>query len=295
MQRQKLFLIIGVALSAIAMVLIWQTIQQEKINAQKKAEEVIKQQLANATSVLVAKRDIPRGTTIDPQQHLDTKVIANSYVEAGAQTSDQRVAGMVAGIDIPQGQQITINKLVSSGTATGGLASATPVGKRAITISVDNIASLAGMLRPGNRVDLIALLPIPAQGADGKQANQLATFPLFQNILVLAVGQETGAVEAPVGRYTEKKETTGGTPLITLALAPQEANLVTFVQEQGKMRLILRSPSDPKVESLRPATWESLFAYVMPPPPPPPPKVEAPKEYIEIYRGLKRDKIEVAK
>jgi Flp pilus assembly protein CpaB len=151
------------------------------------------------------------------------------------------------------------------------------------------------MLRPGNRVDLIALLPIHAQGADGKQANQLATFPLFQNVLVLAVGQETGAVEAPVGRYTEKKETTGGTPLITLALAPQEANLVTFVQEQGKMRLILRSPSDPKVESLRPATWESLFAYVMPPPPPPPPKVEAPKDYVEIYRGLKRDKIEVAK
>jgi pilus assembly protein CpaB len=212
---------------------------------------------------------------------------------------------MVAVAPVAAGEQLTLGKLAyPKGLGAGaGLASATPVGKRAITIAVDNVASLAGMLKPGDYVDVISLLPVPVEAADGTQAKQAAVVPLFQNVLVLAVGQDTGTSSAPgveQARYKEETKTTEASLLITLALSPQEANLLAFAQEQGKIRLALRSPADSKVELLQPAGWETLFQHLMP-------KeaataAEAQKEKtqeglpgrtVEIYRGLHKENVAI--
>jgi len=81
--------------------------------------------------------------------------------------------------------------------------------------------------------------------------------------------------------------------LITLALGSAEANLVAFVQEQGKMRLVMRSPADAKIEPVAPATWDSLFQYIMPQ------KEVQPtadtNEYIEVLRGLSKERMPLSK
>ena len=151
------------------------------------------------------------------------------------------------------------------------------------------------MLRPGDYVDVLAMIPIPMQTADGKQAAQLVVAPLFQNVLVLAVGRETGTVAKSADRYgaEEKKESS---PLITIALGPKEANLIAYVQEQSKIRLVLRSPADSKIESMMPTTLDSLLQYILPPPPQKAEPVKEPaKEYVEIYRGLNKEMIELSK
>ena len=119
---------------------------------------------------------------------------------------------------------------------------------------------------------------------------------MFQNILVLAVGQNTGARTAnPTGRYSETTPApSSGNALITLALGPHEANLVAFVQEQGKMRLVMRSPADAQIEPMAPASWESLFQYIMPPKPVVEPPVDT-NEYIEVLRGLSKEKVPLSK
>jgi Flp pilus assembly protein CpaB len=131
------------------------------------------------------------------------------------------------------------------------------------------------------------------QTAEGRQSAQIVVLPLFQNILVLAIGQETGAPAlAADSRYkqVEKKESS---PLITLALSPQEANLIAFVQEQGKIRLILRSPADSKTEPTQITNWDALFQYLMPPQE----NIEKEEtgETIEIYRGLSKEKMRITK
>jgi pilus assembly protein CpaB len=304
MPRQRIILIIGIVLALIAVFMIKVYLDQQRLEVQEQAKKKIAQLQANQAAVLVAKQDIPRGTVIEPDM-LETAVVPNQFVQPQAVTSLDRIAGMITVVPISQGEQITLNKLSTQKgiSAGGGLAELTPVGKRAITIAVDNIASLAGMIRPGDYVDVIAMIPVPVQTADGKQAAQAAVMPLFQNVLVLAVGTETSAVPAaqPESRY-KKQEAKEPSPLITLALASQEASLIAFVQEQGKIRLTLRSPADSKTEPIQPASWDTLFQYLMPKemqqktPEQPAVKKEpiVPADtttYIEIERGGAKEKV----
>lgn len=309
MPKQRLILIIGIILALIAVFFIKVYLDEQRSLYREQAKKALKNIQANQTAVLVAKEDIPRGAAIDPDI-LETKIVPNQYLQPQAVTSLDRIAGMVAIASISAGEQLSLTKLANPKQAGGGgLAESTPVGKRAITISVDNISSLAGMIKPSDYVDVIAMVPVPVQGPDGKQALQVAVMPLFQNVLVLAIGQNTGTIiQAPSeGRY-KKEEKKEASPLITLALSPQEASLIAFVQEQGKIRLVLRSPADSQIEQVKPASWDTLFQYVMPketreqpkevePPPPPEPKKEEPKpiDYVEIYRGTNKERVPLSK
>lgn len=295
MQRQRIILIIGIVLALIAVFMVKVYLDQQRRMVQEQTKKALAQIQANQAAVLVAKGDIPKGATIEPNM-LATAVIPNQYVQPQAVTSLDRIAGMITVAPISKDEQITLSKLSPSRqVGVGGLAGATPVGKRAITISVDNIAALAGMIKPGDYVDVIARVDVPVETPEGKPATQAAIMPLFQNVLVLAVGQEIGAKVEEAIRYKkeEKKEVSG---LITLALSPQEANLIAFVQEQGKIRLVLRSPADSQITPVQPASWETLFQYVMPKEVSKQPEIkEEPVGYVEIYRGLSKEKIPLSK
>lgn len=308
LQNKKLiFIVAGVVLLGVAFVLVNTEFQRQQQEATKKANKKFQQMQAEQTAVLIAKKNIPKGTVIDSTM-LDTKIFPNKYVQPQAATSLDRVSGMVAVMDIPQDDQITLAKVSGVKSAGVGLASVTPIGKRAITITVDNMASLSGMVKPGNYVDIIALIQVPVQGPDGKTTGQVAVVPLFQNVLVLAVGQDTsgGMTAQPGSRYakTDSGESVGGNPLITVALSPQEASLIAFVQEQGKMRLTLRSPSDAGIEPIQPASWDTLFRYIMPQQQPraetggkemPQPVVVEQGPTVEIYRGLNKEIVPLSK
>lgn len=293
-------MVIGIALALISLVIINFYIEQERQNIKNKAKEVIEQIRTNQAAVLVAKSDIPKGAVIESNL-LEATIVPNQYVQPQAVTSIDRIAGMVAIASISQGEQITLSKLSRQNTASASsLAMATPIGKRAITISVDNLSALVGMIKPGDYVDVISMLPVPTQTPDGKTVTEVVTVPLFQNVLILAVGQDTTApVAAETSRYSkeERKEIPS---LITLALTPQEVNFIAFVQEQGKLRLVLRSPADSQIQPVQPASWETIFRYVMPQMPQAQQQGAAgqaleqkkkPTSYVEVYRGMSKESI----
>jgi pilus assembly protein CpaB len=292
LQKQQIILIVGIGLALIAIFMIKVYLDEQDRLAKLRAKQELEAIQANQTTVLIAKKDIEQGVVIDPSW-LDAKILPNNLVESGAVKSVDRIAGMLTLAPISRGEQVTLDKL--SFKRSGDLASSTPVGKRAITINVDNASSLVGMIKTGDYVDVIALVNIPVQVIDGKAVTQLTSIPLFQNVLVLAVGQETGP-QTPVAeqfaRYG-KQQAAPDSSLITLALAPKEAGLLSFVQEQGKIRLVMRSPTDAKVEPMQLATWDTLFQYVLPPQQ----KVEEPKpvSFIEVYHGLQKEKVPVYK
>lgn len=300
MNRQRAILTSGIILGIAAVFAVKMYLDQERANITQKAKKAVANIQANQSSVLVASRDIPRGAPIEKGM-FEASIVPNKYVQPRAATSADSIANMVAQSDIPRGSQITLDKLSAASRAAqgGDLSGLTPPGKRAVTITVDNMASLAGMIKPGDYVDVIAMLPVPVQTPQGQQS-QLAALPLFQNVLVLAVGRDTGELMAAqsASRYAAKKEEADTpSPLITLALNPPEASLIAFVQEQGKLRLVLRSPADAKIEPLPPASWETLFQYLAPQPSPEMQAAgEAPSaDYVEIYRGLKKERVPLAK
>ena len=291
-EKRGLIIASAFALAATILVVIW--LNQEKQNLRRDAARNLENFQANTVEAVFAKTDIPRGRPIT-EDMLYTRFIAKESLPAEAVTSIARVVDRVVTESIRKDSLIPVDKLAWPTTQETTLAAKTPIGKRAMTISVDNISLLLGMIKPGDYVDVIALVPVPVQTQEGKQASQAAVMPLFQNVLVLAVGQETGAVSAQDSRYKkeEKKEIS---PLITVALSPQEASLIAFVQEQGKIRLILRSPADSQIQPVQPASWDTLFQYLMPQE-----EVSRKKDepqavdYVEIYRGLNKERIPLSR
>ena len=301
-EKQKLILISGIVLGVVAIVMTKMYLDQQQQIIQEKAKKAIANMQANQTAVLVAKQDVAKGSIIEPGM-FDTSIVPNKFVQPQAVTSLDRITGMVTVAPISKGEQISLSKLTNvKQTGGGDLAGVTPSGKRAISIVVDNIASLSGMVRPGDYVDVLATLQVPMQGANGQIVNQIAVVPLFQNVLVLAIGQNTGGVAVTSGsRYAEAPASSStGNILITLALGPQEANLIAFVQEQGKIRLTMRSPADAKVEALAPASWETLFQYIAPPQKQNNEHAQVAKpvdttEYVEVLRGLNKERVPLSK
>jgi len=300
--QKRLSLIIGVVLAIITVFMVKMYLDQQQAAYQQALRKQIT--ASEQTKVLFAKSDIPKGVAIEAAM-VEARAVPEKYIQPKAATSLERIEGMVTAQTIAKGDQITLNQLISTQQASGeSLAMATPVGKRAISIMVDNISSLAGMMRPGDYVDVIGMIPIPAQTPEGKPATQIVAMPLFQNVLVLAVGQELGVIRpsaASGGRYA-KEESSGkreGAPIITLALSPQEANLIAFVQEQGKIRFIMRSPADSQVQIVPLASWDTLLQYIIPKNP----VTEVSEEEeaiksgrtVEIYRGLQKEVVPLSK
>jgi len=296
--KQKLILGAGIFLAIMAAVMLQMFIKQQQQLADEKARAAIANLQSNQTAVLVATQDIPQGVLIKPEM-FGTSIVPNKFVQPQAVTSLDRIAGMVTVASIAKGEQVSISKLINDQRAAGGnLAGVTPSGKRAITIIADSIASLSGMVKPGDYVDVLVIIQVPVQNQDGKLINQTTVVPLFQNVLVLAVGQNTGALASAPGRYSEPSSSSSNeNNLITLALGPNESNLIAFVQEQGRMRLVMRSPADAKVEPMAPVSWENLFQYIMPQKDDAGPVVSPvdTTEYVEVLRGLNKAKVPLSK
>lgn len=291
--KNKIPLIIAIVCGLVAVVLVNNYLKgrEEELARQMQAQRKHTAQ-EDLVKVLVAKTDIVQGKVLE-EKDLKEEAIPKEYLQPRAATSIERVIGKITLAPISKGEQILLSKLALPGE-TGSLATKTPPGKRAITVPVDNIAGLGGLLKPGDYVDVLAKIPTPVTGPDGKQQMQLTTMPLFQNVLVLAVGSDVGG-----GAQVKEKQ---GASTVTLALSPQETSLISFVQEQGKIQLVLRSPMDTQVQQIPPASWESLFAYLYPDIvkqaqlQAAQPKAQ-PKEpnKVEIYRGLNKEEVILTK
>jgi len=271
---------VGAAVGLIAIV-VMKTYMGDVAQAErKKAQKAFEQAQQSQSIIMVARQDIPAGSTIQGA-FVESVIVPREYVQPQAATSVDSVSGMIAVAPIAKGEQITLSKLASSttGSAFGGtnLSTVTPVGKRAVPVLIENIADLIGLLKPGDYVDVIAILTL----VDKKtQVAQQTIAPIFQNVLVLAIGLETAASAQDVEK--QKK------PLVTLALSPKEANIITFLQEQGKIRLVLRSGEDSQIEIVRPVNWDNIFEYL------PSLKDNIEGESIEIYRGQEKERIVIS-
>lgn len=322
MIKRIIFVLLGILLSAAAVVMLHRYLTAERQRIQAQAQEAFKQQTGSLVSVIVAKTDIPAGMELRPEM-LGIGIAPQQYIQPNAVMSLEGLAGMVASSPIAANEQIVMTKLIpyqmTQETKEKTLASVTPQGKRAITVDVDNIAGLVGMVKPGDQVDVIAKVAMPEKPSDqnNKAGKIPVTVPLFQNVLILAIGNDIYKGVNPKDPKsweqwgkTEEKKDPALAPLLTLALTAEEANVISFVRENGKIQLAMRSPKDNAqvAEKIPPTTWDTLFAYLEKQSPGTIKKddgssiisnmtsvrTEEPKR-IEIYRGLNRETIAVGK
>lgn len=183
-------------------------------------------------AVLVAARDIGKNTVIS-EDMLEETAIPKEYVQPGAVSDMEDAVDKVALSKIYQGQQVLGKALIARGSSSEGLAYTIPVGKRAVSVAVDEVSGIDGMIMPGDRVDVAATMDFSVGETDVSQ-----TSIIVQDIQVLAVGRQLDAE----GRSWMEREGTEKT--VTLAVTPNEAQPLILASERGSIRIMLRPPAD---------------------------------------------------
>jgi len=235
--------------------------------------------------VVVAAADLDIGAEL---RRDDIRIIdwpANA-VPAGAMGDPKDVIGRSIVLPVIQNEPILPLKIASK-DAGSGLPPAIPPGLRAVSVRVNEVIGVAGYVLPGTRVDVLATVSPTGQNTD------MTSKVILTNVQVLAAGTK-------IERDTDK-----GKPLavsvVTLLVAPEEAERLTLASTEGKIQLALRNPLDktmPETHGIRPA---ALFGFGAPTrtavarsrvasASPSAPVVAAPPELptVEIIRGDKR-------
>jgi pilus assembly protein CpaB len=229
---------------------IFATFMLYSYTQEKKAE--LDKSLGEKVRVIVAKDDI---------RDMDT--IYDNVVEVVERNKDQvepdafrdigDIVGTVAAIPIKKGQTITKNKVLEPGPETGMAIQVSP-NKRAVTVPVSPERANAGLIRPGDRVDIFAVID------SGKGASQKREVVLFrQDVLILATGVNVNnnlprTIEKdPNGRV--QTTLTGDTkyPSITIEVDINDAQDMIYLVSTNPSSLyfLLRNPHDRKPVVMR--------------------------------------------
>ncbi len=183
--------------------------------------------------VLVAEVDTPAGTFLKkehlrwqawPDESLPETYIVRQDGESET-AADEAVLGAVVRRGISAGDPITRGRITRPGDR-GFLAAVLRPGYRAMAIRIDATSSIAGLVFPGDRVDII----LTHELRKGKRTRR-ASETVLTNVRILAIDQVINdqSGEARVGKNA------------TFELTPKQTEMLTIVSDLGKLSLALRS------------------------------------------------------
>jgi pilus assembly protein CpaB len=208
---------------------------------------------SDTAQVVVAAQDIPARTTLEGSMLKVVNVRTDSVI-TGTFSDTEALVGQITRYPLAENEQVSTAKV---GTGTGvdkddqGLSFVVPPGMRAFAVSVSEETGVGGMILPGDLVDVIAILKADLVGVD-------KAVTLVENVEVLAVAQEaqepippsdaegTATPEAlgTSGERPEDVKPNPGAKTVTLAVTPEQAQLLALVNIEGEMALSLRSFGD---------------------------------------------------
>jgi len=225
LDRRSLILLGIAALSAILAawaVRSWMSAQEQPIavqNVQPQPKEVVA-----GVQVLVAAEPLPAGLIVSPEhlkwQDWPEKGLSDSYITKETGKLEDFV-GAVTRETMAPGEPVTTTRLVRPGDR-GFLAAVLSPDMRAITVPINATNSIAGLLFPGDRVDLIV-----THDVGGRHVSET----VMTNIRVLAVDARTQAIEGKpeVGKY------------VTVEVTPKQAESIIVARGIGSFSLSLRA------------------------------------------------------
>lgn len=182
--------------------------------------------------VVVAKFDLIAGEAVGPD-NMAIRPIPVDLAPSSALRPDQfdAKAGMRLARALRSGEPLLTEILQPAEPA--GLSSRVRQGIRALTITVDDVNAVSGMLRPGDRIDLLYSARSP--GADGTPAVETSRI-LVQDVAVLATGRQF----KPAAEDNGNRAFTS----ITVELSPDDAQRLIVAQRTGRVTALLRNPDD---------------------------------------------------
>ena len=211
---------------------------------------------ATILPTVVAAVDIPLGTIVT-QDMLQSRDIAVNLRQAGVFGDISQAVGKTTRAAILTGGQVRASDMQDRAVPL-----AVPVGRRAMTIAVNELTGVANLLDVGDTVDLIISLrgdafPVVQVLSDGSVTVVSGINPLSIKLpLLLQDVQIIGVINPPPppapAQQQQNQPPASQAPafsepqnkLLILAVTPAQAEVLLFARTTGVLDAILRSPLD---------------------------------------------------
>lgn len=251
-------------ITAVAMAVVGGVMVQASLGARQNgpvALEIPQRRIA------VAAADIAAGTFFQPKlmrwENFPENALRPEFLVDG-KDNVETLSGSVLRDAVKAGEAIGRDRLLSP-NERGFLAAVLPPGMRAVSVAVDEVSGAAGLIFPGDRVDLLLTQDV---GDNVDSARRLASETVLDNVRVIAVDQRVdptaGNGETPQGGAARIART------VTLEVTPRQAQVVTVAARLGRLTLSLRSlatvADSPAAASPEGPLWASDISSVVPRP-----------------------------
>jgi pilus assembly protein CpaB len=197
-----------------------------KLLAERSSKE---QAEVEKVKILVAKKNLSLGTLIkNPEDLFEERQFTKGEEPKRAIRDFEQLKDKRLNKPITAEQFVSADDLMDKGGE--GLAALMAKGMRAFGVKVNQETTAGGFVLPNSRVDVVWV----KRGGDNDSQSKI----ILQNVLVLAVDT------MPV-RPEDKQAVVAST--VTLALRPEQVELLSLASEQGSLRLVLRSFDDEEI------------------------------------------------
>ena len=199
--------------------------------------------------VVVATQDISGNTKLT-EGMIEVKSLPEDQLLAGVYTAIEAAVGLPVRYPLQAGEQVTASKVGLQAIADEkDLALVLDAGMRAFALSASEVTAVGGLLLPKNYVDVVAVFQ-----TDEGDIESIVT--VLENIQVLGVAQEAlepvpanltdaestengGGDTGIVGQRSDEVERQPGARSITLAVTPDQVQLLAGLQSQDNVELWL--------------------------------------------------------
>lgn len=213
--------------------------------------------------VVVPIRDLNLGEELDIST-LATREVPREYVNADALTQDtvSAYAGKKIIRKVSKGTPLLASFVAAYEFKP--FSTSLEAGTRAITLPVDEINSVSGMLTVGDKVDILLLMQIPSPR--GAERSEMQLIPLLEGITIRATGTTTQRellAQTEAGGPRSPNRAGGAYTTITIAVLPRDAQKIVLAQQAGRIIALLRRPDDAALYGER-LTSSEVFGFEPP-------------------------------
>ena len=194
------------------------------------------------SAVATAARPLPKGLLLREDdlgwREIPQDEVAPTMIVKGSPNA-RRLPGAVVRQPIEDGADVTPRDIVFP-DAPGFLAAALAPGMRAVSVAIDDVTGNAGLILPGDRVDLLLTQRLESTGPQAAGA-KVASEIVLSDLRVIAVGSQMKAPESD-GAQPRPART------VTLEVTPDQAEKVSVATRLGQLSLALRSLASPRLD-----------------------------------------------
>jgi pilus assembly protein CpaB len=211
------------------------------IDRQRGPKEIVKVEKMEAAPIVVSAGNLAWGTKLKPEMIKTAPYLKESLpVGYFSSTSDLKDRVIIAPLKL--NEPVTEAKLAPTSVKTGGVSAVLKPGMRAIAVKGDKVMGMAGLIHPGDRVDVLVTVKDPRR-------KQEITKIVLEDVSVLATGKEF--------RNQDKEEYSF--EVYTLEVTAEESEKLALAANKGRLQFALRNSSDSETVLTKGTTVRDLL------------------------------------